>query len=433
MTNTALPPDLRAAAAAYVYAKRREQEQEQGRIWRRIARPEQIAPDWPWVVWLILTGRGWGKTRTGAEWVGEVHERVGRIALVGQDAADVRDVMVEGESGILACSPRHDRPHYEPSKRRLTWPNGAIATTYSGDDPDALRGPQHGAAWVDELAKFRHAQECWDNLMLGLRLGDDPRCVVTTTPRPTKLIKELAGRDSTHVTRGHTYENLDNLAPTFREQIIERYEGTRLGRQELAGEIVEDVEGALWEWAWIDDHRVSEAPALRRVVVAVDPGGSGEDADYTGIAVVGRGAEPCDACRQRGWPSDYYVLASHGYHLSPHGWASRALDLYEQHQADRIIAEKNHGGDMVESTIRQVNKSAPLSVISASRGKEVRAEPVAALYQQGRVHHVGTFGALEEQQTTFPVAHEHDDELDAVVYAVSDLMKQGGANVRWIG
>lgn len=291
----------------------------------RHARPDkQLAPEGNWRVWLLRTGRRWGKTRTGAEWVREQVEQRGRryIALVSDNAADVRDVMIEGpRSGILAISPPWFRPLYEPSKRRLTWPNGAMAKAYSADDPEQLRGPGHDAAWADELGKWRQQRETFDNLMLTLSEGDG-QCVITTTPRPTPLIKELSRRPDVMLTVGHTRENSDNLSTDYLKDIEQRYEGTRVGRQELAGEVLEDVEGAMWQQGWIDDARVNVAPGLARVVCAVDPAVThGEDSDETGIAVAGRGATPCASCRAKGYTSDWYVLHAQGYRLSPEGWA----------------------------------------------------------------------------------------------------------------
>jgi predicted phage terminase large subunit-like protein len=380
--------------------------------WQFWGRPKQQPPPGDWHAWLILAGRGWGKTRTGGEWVRGVAKsgQCGRIAIVGSTAADARDVMIEGESGLLAISPPWFRPEYEPSKRRLTWPNGAIATAYSADEPDRLRGPQHDGAWADEIASWKYP-ETWDMLLFGLRLGRKPRVVATTTPKPVELVRRLIEDADTAVTRGSTYENADNLAPTFIGQIVRRYEGTRLGRQELHAEVLEDVEGAFWHLAWIDSARVKEAPILQHIVVAIDPAAThGEDADETGIVVAGKGED-----------GEFYVVHGAGYRLSPHGWAKRALDLYDQFKGDRIIAERNNGGEMVEETLRSVRGLAPVKTIVASRGKTVRAEPVAALYEQGKVHHVGTFPTLEDQMCRFPVATEHDDQVDALVYALSEL------------
>jgi predicted phage terminase large subunit-like protein len=380
--------------------------------WRYWARPDQLPPAGDWRTWLILAGRGWGKTRTGAEWVrAEVEaNRRGRLALIGATAADVRDVMIEGESGILACSRPSFRPTYEPSKRRVSWPNGAIATAYSADEPDRLRGPQHDGAWPDELAAWRYP-EALDMLMFGLRLGRDPRSVVTTTPRPTKLIRELIAAPTTAVTTGSTYDNLENLAPAFAEQIIRKYEGTRLGRQELLAEILTDVPGALWTWAMLDNRM--PAPDLTRVVVAIDPAvTSGEDSDETGILVCGLGVD-----------DRAYVLADRSCRLSPDGWARRAVAAFDEFRADLVVAEVNNGGDLVEQTIRTVRRTIPYKKVHASRGKQTRAQPVAALYEQGRVSHCDVFPDLEEQLTSWtPESGTSPDRLDALVWALTELM-----------
>jgi phage terminase large subunit-like protein len=391
--------------------------------WTSWARPTQRPPPGNWRVWLLLAGRGFGKTRTGAELV---RARVAactarRVALVAPTAADARNVMVEGESGILAISPPWDRPRYEPSKRRLTWPNGAIATLYSADEPERLRGPQHDATWCDELGSWRYP-EAWDMLMLGLRLGNDPSVVVTTTPRPTKLIRALIADSTAVVTRGSTYENRPNLAPAFLEQIIRKYEGTRLGRQELEAELLDDVPGALWSRGVIEAGRARAAPTLVRVVVAIDPAAtSSEEADETGIVVAGKDAQG------RGW-----VLADASGRFAPAQWAKTAIAAYRAHRADRVVAEVNNGGEMVEATLRVIDPNVPFRAVRASRGKLTRAEPVAALYEQGRVHHLGSFPQLEDQMCGFVPADPGDlgprptrsspDRVDALVWALTDLL-----------
>ena len=381
--------------------------------WRFWARPDQIAPDGNWRVWLIMAGRGFGKTRCGAEWVHEqIRQGRERIALVGETKADVRDVMVEGESGILATAGRN-RPLYEPSKRRLTWPNGAIGVCYSGDEPDQLRGPQHDAAWLDELAKYRYAEETWSNLDLGLRLGESPQAVITTTPRPVQIMRELVADELVTVTRGSTYDNLQNLAESFAKRIVERYEGTRLGRQELHAEILDDVVGALWSREMIDAHRLRETPPhFERIVVGVDPAvTSGEDADETGILVAGM-------IGNRG-----YVVEDLSGQYTPQEWAIQAIKAYYKYNADRIVAEVNQGGDMVEHTIRTVDRNVSYKAVRAARGKILRAEPIAALYEQGRIHHCGTFAALEDQLCMYThESRDSPDRLDALVWALTDLM-----------
>ena len=390
--------------------------------WLALARPNQLPPpgDW-WQIWLLLAGRGFGKTRTLAEWVCEqvALGQASRIALVAATAADARDVLVEGESGILAVAPPWFRPIYEPSKRRLTWPNGAIATTFSAEEPDRLRGPQHDAAVCDELASWSRP-ETWDMLQFGLRLGQSPRCLVATTPRPTKLLRELLAREGRDVvvTRGSTYENRANLAPGFFDQVIRKYEGTRLGRQELNAELLDHAPGALWSHSVIDAARQAAAPTLARIVVAIDPAtSSSEDADETGIVVVGKDHQ-----------GHGYVLADASGKYQPVEWAKIAIAAYQAHRADRIVAERNNGGDMVEATIRMVDANVPVTTVWASRGKVTRAEPVSAPYEQGRIYHIGTFVQLEDQMTNFTSDFDRQsagyspDRVDALVWAVTDLM-----------
>jgi len=384
--------------------------------WSLWARPQQRMPEADWQTWLILAGRGWGKTRVGAEAVRHKVEtgQASRVALVAATSADARDVMVEGESGILAISPPWNMPKYEPSKRRLTWPNGAIATTYSADEPNRLRGPQHDFAWADELAAWRFDRDAWDNLMFGLRLGNDPRSVVTTTPRPTPLIRELVKEPGTLLTRGSTYDNRANLAPAFFRRIIGKYEGTRLGRQELNAEILDDVVGALWTLKVIEEHRVTTAPELTRIVVAIDPAVSkGDESNETGIIVAGIAGN-----------EHAYILEDLSIRGSPNEWAQAAVTAYRRYQADRIVAEVNQGGDMVESIIRGIDRNIPYEGVRATRGKAIRAEPVSALYERGRVHHVGVHAQLEDQMTNWtPASGEASpDRLDALVWAATSLM-----------
>ena len=368
--------------------------------WSFWARPTQLPPPGDWRVWLLLAGRGFGKTRTGAELI---RARVAaltarRLALVAPTAADARNVIVEGESGLLAVSPPWDRPRYEPSKRRLTWPNGC-----------------------DELGSWRYP-EAWDMLMFGLRLVDDPRVVVTTTPRPTKLIRALIADPTALVTRGSTYENRANLAPAFLDQIIRKYEGTRLGRQELEAELLDDVPGALWTRGIIEAARAQAAPPLARVVVAIDPAAtSTAEADETGIIVAGKDEQG------QGW-----VLADMSGRYPPTEWAKTAIAAYRAHRADRVVAEVNHGGEMVEATLRAIDSNVPFSAVRASRGKVTRAEPVAALYEQGRVHHVGSFPQLEDQMCDFvPTGYDDvglrsprhsPDRVDALVWSLTNLL-----------
>jgi phage terminase large subunit-like protein len=392
--------------------------------WEDIARPEQIPPVGDWLVWLFLAGRGAGKTRSASEWVLEKARTPGmRIALVGRTPADVRDVMIEGESGIIACARPGETPIYEPSKRRLTWPNGSIASAFSAETPSSLRGPQFHYAWADEAAAWTDAGKgdvldtAWNNLMLGLRLGENPQCAVTTTPKPNKLTRTIMERATTIISRGSTYDNLKNLAPAFKANVLAAYEGTRIGAQELNGELLDDVEGALWTLGMIEQARVTTHPDLQRVVVSVDPsGGAGKGSDEQGIVVAGKGVD-----------GEWYVLADRSCKLSPHGWASRAIAAYYEFGADRIVAERNFGGDMVVETITNLDNKVPVKMVTASRGKVQRAEPVAALYEQGRVHHVGPdLSVLEDQMTTWtPTNGTSPDRMDALVWAVTDLALGG--------
>jgi phage terminase large subunit-like protein len=387
--------------------------------WHLLARPNQLPPAGDWAIWVIMAGRGFGKTRAGAEWVrAQVEAGARRIALVARTPYDARDVMVEGESGILAISRSDNRPRYEPSKRRLTWPNGAQATTYSAEEPDQLRGPQHDAAWGDECASWENV-DALSNLMFGLRLGQQPRAMFTTTPKPGRLLKELLAMPHVVVTRGSTYENLANLAPTFRDQIIARYEGTRLGRQELAGELLEDVEGALWQLAMFDAEgfRVPtpERATLSRVVVAIDPATTAsETSDETGIIVAGKDHAGAG-----------YVLEDLSGRYSPNEWALKAVAAFDRWQADRVVIETNQGGQMATGTLRTRRDDLPIKAVHARRGKYLRAEPVAALYEQGRVHHVKGLNALEDQQTSWQPGEDSPDRLDAAVYALTELLLQG--------
>ncbi len=388
------------------------------------ARPAQLSPAGDWHTWLVLAGRGFGKTRSGTEWLREKWKAgARRIAIVAETAADARDVLVEGPSGILAVSPRHERPHYEPSKRRLTWPNGAVGALYNGTEPDQLRGPEHDCALVDELAKYREAQDTWDNLQFGLRQGDRPQAMVTTTPRPIPIIRALLKEPGVVITRGSTFDNSRNLPASFVAKLQERYVGTRIGRQELFAEILDDLPGALWSRDMLDAAKVREVPQMRRIVVAVDPsgtrGGASEDkGDDIGIIVAGLGVDG------RG-----YVLADETCNLSPAGWGRRAVEAYRDHKADRIIAERNFGGAMVEHVIRTVDKTVSYREVTASRGKFARAEPVAALYEQGRVSHLGGFPQLEDQMCMLApdgyVGDGSPDRADALVWALTDLMLTG--------
>lgn len=401
-------------------------------LWTFWARDNQIAPEGTWNNWLVLAGRGFGKTRMGSEWIrGKVCGDTPlspppsgwkRIALVAETAADARDVMVLGDSGILASHPKAFRPDWSPTNRRLTWPNGVEAWVYNATEPDQLRGPQHHGAWVDELAKFRYMQETWDQLMFGLRLGTHPQALVTTTPRPVPLIKKLVQDPDTVVTRGSTLDNQTNLAKNTIKQLYDRYGSTRLGRQELEGEILGDIPGALWSRTVLDDCRIDKAPeSLERVIVAVDPAASSQEgSDENGIVVVG-------LARDKDGYARGYVLEDASLRGSPEEWARAAVKMYRKWQADRIVAEKNNGGDMVATVIKTADRSVPIKLVHASRGKVVRAEPISALYEQGRVHHCGMFDKLEDQMCLFSVDNIRSssfgspDRVDALVWGLTEI------------
>lgn len=403
--------------------------------WPFWARPNQLPPSVDFNTWLVLAGRGFGKTRMGSEWIRILaKENPGcRIALVAETAADARDVMVLGDSGLLAVHPPADRPDWSPTNRCLTWPNGTKAWVYNATEPDQLRGPQHHFAWVDELAKFRYIQETWDQLQFGLRLGLHPQVLVTTTPQPKQLIKRLVNDPDTYVTRGSTLDNAANLAKNTIKQLYDRYGNTRLGRQELEGEILGDIPGALWSPSMVEDTRIrtDDLPEeLERVIVAVDPAASSEEgADEHGIVVVGMARDPDGYARG-------YVLEDASLRGRPEEWAKAAVRMYRKWSADRIIAEKNNGGEMVESVIKSVDRSVPVKLVHASRGKVVRAEPISALYEQGRIHHVGMFDKLEDQMFSFSVdlvrnsSEGSPDRVDALVWGLTELFDKITARSR---
>lgn len=390
--------------------------------WRVHARPKQLPPPGAWRIWLLLAGRGFGKTIAITQWAIEQALLMpgSHGAIVAPTAADSRAVLVEGESGVLNVARRGFMPTYEPSKRLLTFPNGSRATLYSADEPNRLRGPQHHWAICDELAAWNYAA-AFDMLLLGLRLGDNPRVAIATTPRPVPLIKRLLADPTAVIVRGSTYENRANLAPSFFAGIVDRYEGTALGRQEILGEIVDDDAGSLFKQSLIDAARVgiAAAPPLRRVVVAIDPAVTANHAsDETGIIVAAVGAD-----------DHAYVLDDLSLKASPGAWAAEAVVAYEVWQADRIVAEVNNGGDLVEHTIRTVDANVSFTAVRAARGKIARAEPIAALYEQGKVHHVGTFSELEDQmtnansvRTNVNAVHTSPDRVDALVWALTAVM-----------
>lgn len=388
--------------------------------WRAWARPEQIAPEGDWATWVIDAGRGFGKTKSGAEWVREqVYAGKRRIALIGETYKDLVQVMCFGDSGLASVFPPHERPKIVSNPNvEIVFHTGAIALGYNATQPDQLRGPQFDAAWCDELAKWRHVRETWDMLQFGMRLGDDPRVMVTTTPRPIPVLKEIFADPTTVITRGSTFDNAANLAPAFLRRIRAKYEGTRLGRQELNAEMLDDLPGALWPRETIDRHRVKKAPDLRRVVVSVDPSGTGgqsDDGDDIGIVIAGLGVDG------RG-----YVIGDWTCKLSPDGWGRRAVTAYHEFKADRLIAETNFGGAMVRSVIKTIDPKVSYKEVKASRGKIARAEPVAALYEQGRVSHVGGFAELEDQMCNMApegyIGEGSPDRADALVWALTELM-----------
>lgn len=423
--------------------------------WGFWGRSEQQIPCDEWSIWLALAGRGWGKTRTGAEWTREqIKKGVMRIGLIAPTAADARDVMVEGQSGILGVCWEHDRTHagvligipdYEPSKRRLTWANGAIATLYSAEKPGRLRGPQHEKIWADEIAVWERMRETYDMAELGLRLGDDPQMMITTTPKPRALLREIAAEETTIITGGSTYENRANLAAKFFHKIIRKYEGTALGRQEIHAQMLDEAEGALWQRDWFDRGRVnkSQMPELRRSAIAIDPAASNtESSSETGIIFGGVGTD------NRG-----YVVEDLSGHYSPDGWARAAILCYFRNHANYIVVERNNGGEMVEATIKLTatamkaekiitTDQVPVVTVWASQGKYARAEPVSGLYEQGKISHVHhgkvdpselgpdqvaahfDLTVLEDQCCTWEPngKFRSPDRLDAVVWLWTDLM-----------
>ena len=394
----------------------------------------QLPPEGDWRTWVILGGRGAGKTRAGAEWVRAQVEgarpldpgRAGRVALLGETIDQAREVMVFGESGILACSPPDRRPKWEAGRRRLVWPNGAVAQVFSAHEPEALRGPQFDAAWADELAKWKRGDEAWDMLQFALRLGDDPRACVTTTPRNVGVLKDLLRRASTVLTHAPTEANRAHLARSFLDEVRARYSGTRLGRQELDGTLLEEAEGALWTAADLDGARLENAPELGRVVVAVDPPVTGRStSDACGIVVAGL------EIGARGLSRAVVLEDATVEGASPMAWASAAVAAFQRHGADRVVAEVNQGGDLVETVIRQVDPDVPFRAVRARHGKAVRAEPVAALYEQGRVRHLRGLGRLEDQMCQMTArgfeGPGSPDRVDALVWALTELMLGVGA------
>lgn len=411
----AWPQDKRRA-----YTKKLTAKQLRGLRWRWKfwARPKQRTPKGDWFFWLLKSGRGFGKTRTGAEFVREmVYKHAGdkeqpHFALVGRTVADVRDVMVKM---LLRIFPPDEAPHYEPSKRLLTFHTGATATTYSADKPDQLRGPEHHYAWGDEVAAWRYI-EAFDNLVMGLRLGRKPRCVLTTTPRPTKLVRSIIADPDAVVTSGSTYENRTNLAGATLRKLEEKYKGTRLGRQELDGEVIDGHPGALWAGELFERDgfylRADQVPELEKIVVALDPSIT-DDGNHAGIICAGR----CE-------DGFGYVLDDASLQASPNAWATAAVDLLKEREGDVIIAEANQGGDMITTIIEGIDPNVYVETVHAARGKRTRAEPVAAKYEQGKVHHVGAFPELEDEMVNWVPGMDSPDRMDAMVWAFTDLLLQ---------
>jgi phage terminase large subunit-like protein len=382
------------------------------RSWQFWARDEQLPPEGSWRTWLFLGGRGAGKTRAGAEWVadGVSHRGFRRIALLGATHHDARAVMIEGESGLMRVL---DTATYEPSNQRILWPNGAVATVLSAAEPDGIRGHQFDAAWGDELCKWPDPQAALDMLRMALRIGETPRMLLTTTPRNIAALKALIAASGTAMTRSTTRANRANLADGFVADLEGLYGGTRLGRQELEAEIIADVEGALWKRDWLERGRLRAAPALERVVVAVDPPATMHGAEC-GIVVAGFAQD------------EAYVLADRSLGgLTPHGWAERAASAYRMFEADCIVAEINQGGDMVKSVLYDADPGVPVRCVRASRGKKARAEPISVLYEAGRVHHAGVFPELEDQLCNYTGKGDSPDRLDALVWALSELFPRG--------
>lgn len=418
---------LRAALLALTKAQRRKvlegmTRKERAALhfdWRFWARAEQLTPAGAWRYWLVLAGRGFGKTRSGAEFVREqVREgRARHIGLVGQTLAEVREIMINGPDGIMAVSPPEERPVFIESKRLLIWPNGAIGRAYTSEEPNGLRGPGLDLVWGDELAAWKNLDETWTQLDLVLRrtgpLGDPARAMLTTTPRPKAVVRGLLKDPMCHVTRGSTFANAANLDPTFLRKLLTTYEGTRIGRQELYAEVLDDTEGALWTPAMLEACRVADYPRLEIVVVAVDPAvTSGPNSSETGIVAVGGGDD-----------GDVYVLEDASMKGSPEAWGRRVVEVYDRWEADWVVAEVNNGGDLVKSNIHTADPRVPVDMVRATRGKRVRAEPVSALYEKKppRIHHVGQFPKLEEQLISWTGEEKSPDRMDALVWGVTKI------------
>ena len=419
--------------------------------WPLWARQGQLEPDDPWHIWLLLAGRGFGKTRTGAEWVRARVESGAsrRIALVARTPHEVRDIMIQGDSGILSVCPPWNTPVWESSKRRLTWPNGAMAFAFSSYEPDQLRGPQFDAAWCDELASWQYPRLTWDNLAFGLRLGTNPKCVVTTTPKPIELLRELATRADVEITEGSSYDNSQNLPPGFIQAIAGRYEGTNTGQQEIYAQLLKEADGALWKREWIDDHRIQTGSDLQDMymkAVAIDPAVTFDPnrSDETGIIVAGisNDGRALDHDKRYWAPNGltpdhekhYWVLEDASGVMTPDAWANRAVELFHKHEADFITGETNQGGALIETVLRHApgGQLIRFEGVHATQGKRARAEPVSAIYEQGRAHHVGEFDQLEDQMCGWtPQSSDSPDRMDALVWAINGLTEHSRKGV-WL-
>ncbi len=398
--------------------------------WFLHARREQIPPLWNWFVWLVMAGRGGGKNLTGANWLvnGHVAGRAKNSGRIAATSADLRRFCVEGPSGILSLAPNYFRPEYKPATSKLVWPDGATTSLFTSEIPDRLRGPNLDKVWCDELAAWRYLEDTWEMLQLCLRYGNAPQCLVTTTPRPKKILRDLLARKRSEdlpngdvaLSVGPTFDNADNLPSRYLNEIISVYKGTRLERQEIYGELLDEFEGSLWSYKLLDECRVNEHPILTRIGIGVDPAiTSNEDSDLTGIVTAGV------AENKQG-----YVIGEHSLRASPEGWGTKVCALYHDLNADFVVAEQNQGGEMVESTIRAVDSSVNVRLVHASKGKVTRAEPISAMYEQHKIHHVGTFAALEDEMCLFLPGEikqksrgkKSPDRADALVYVLTELM-----------
>ena len=390
--------------------------------WINLARPKQLTPKGDWSIWLILAGRGWGKTLTGAQdmaWFA-LNNPDSRLAIVAPTFADGRDTCIEGESGLLSIMDDKIIANYNRSLGEIVLHNGSRFKTFSADTPERLRGPQHHRVWCDELGSWKYS-ETWDQMMFGLRLGEHPKVIVTTTPKPIPLIKDLLKRKDTHTTTGSTFENKDNLAEASLSQLKEKYEGTRLGRQELYAEVLEDVEGSLWSRDMIESSMVrynEKLPSFKRIVIAVDPAvTANKRSDETGVVV----------CAED-FQGKYYILNDLSGKYSPDAWAKKVVEAYESYKADKVIAEVNNGGDLVERVVKTVDRNVNYKSVRATRGKFVRAEPIAALYEQKRVRHLNRFNLLEDQLCSYnpEITSQSPDRLDALVWGLTELSARSG-------